>query len=236
MKGISGPNTVFVNGDPETPDIEENTGVDFPGVQFDCLLDKTWREVERSQNSFSYSYDLLVVELQSNDSPFVFKYNKSPGTFGKCDACYTTTILKIKCPCNKMFYCDLACKKKDERYHLSNCEYENRVDNQTLESLSFQPEDGARRGVVGLYNLGNTCFMNSALQCLSNTWPLTTYFLGCHFKSEVNMVNALGTQGKLAFQYARLLNELWNKGSDTFSPNSLKNAVGEKNTMFQGYS
>jgi ubiquitin carboxyl-terminal hydrolase 4/11/15 len=166
----------------------------------------------------------------------VFKYNKSPGTFGKCDACYTTTILKIKCPCNKMFYCDLACKKKDERYHLSNCEYENRVDNQTLESLSFQPEDGARRGVVGLYNLGNTCFMNSALQCLSNTWPLTAYFLGCHFKSEVNMVNPLGTQGKLAFQYARLLNELWNKGSDTFSPNSLKNAVGEKNTMFQGYS
>lgn len=92
-----------------------------------------------------------------------------------------------------MFYCNLDCRKKDQKYHRANCEYENRVDNVTLENLAFERMPEAKRGVVGLYNLGNTCFMNSALQCLSNTWPLTQYFLGCYFKNEVNMTNALGT-------------------------------------------
>ena len=41
-------------------------------------------------------------------------------------------------------------------------------------------------GATGLSNLGNTCFMNSALQCVSNAQPLTKYFLEKDHLLEIN--------------------------------------------------
>ena len=60
--------------------------------------------------------------------------------------------------------------------------------------------------------------MNSALQCLSNTWPLTKYFLDKRFIGEINENNPLGTKGMLVYHYAKLMNDLWNKENDTYTP------------------
>lgn len=85
----------------------------------------------------------------------------------------------------------------------------------------------SRGGLVGLANLGNTCFMSVGLQCLSHLEPIAAFFLTGKYAEEINTKNPFGTGGRLARAFARLQEQLWQRSACIQSPRQIHSTLAK---------
>ncbi|XP_061055760.1 ubiquitin carboxyl-terminal hydrolase 20 isoform X4 [Eubalaena glacialis] len=80
-------------------------------------------------------------------------------------------------------------------------------------------------------NLGNSCYMNAALQALSNCPPLTQFFLECGGLVRTDKKPAL------CKSYQKLVSEVWHRKRPSYVvPTSLSHGIKLVNPMFRGYA
>ncbi|ETN39723.1 uncharacterized protein HMPREF1541_05949 [Cyphellophora europaea CBS 101466] len=96
--------------------------------------------------------------------------------------------------------------------------------------------EGRPKGNIGLTNLGNTCYMNSALQSIRSVQELTEYFLSDMWAKELNKKNPLGHNGNVAKAYANLVKNIFEeRAGGAFTPRDFKHTIGKYNPSFAGY-
>ena len=96
-----------------------------------------------------------------------------------------------------------------------------------------------KKGYIGLENLGNTCYLNSVIQCLRHNIHLTDYFLQNKFREDLNE-NIIQTT--LCVEWYSILNSLWiNDENKTLVPKRFLRAFKQTcmklgKYSFAGYS
>ena len=138
----------------------------------------------------------------------------------------------------------------------------NDNDNHNDEETIKKRKELTVRGLTGLKNQGNSCYLNSIIQCLSNldlfrSWLIKDYFKNKLYHNSVTILSAKKRkkenisdditirlskteldnviENTIVYRLAEVFKEMW-KQNCTITPKSLKDIIGEYSIIFKGYS
>ena len=88
-------------------------------------------------------------------------------------------------------------------------------------------------GVIGLLNIGATCYMNATLQCFSNILGLRKQLLNKDMYEDLKKNK--NTTKKVSFALAEVISNLWkNINKRFYAPENFKKLISEMNNLFVG--
>ncbi|CAB4058669.1 USP15 [Lepeophtheirus salmonis] len=236
----------------------------YERVDFDYVDKPTWDEmvriftmnsekdcIERKVMLDGHKFDTpeslieKIRERLSMDSSMDIKIKvENPSKFSKLDSSRITYVTKDSNSIDAITFGSILSVEK----HSPAKPLKLRNKNNSMDILTqFPPaiiwhliQKDVRRKIRSLASVvyrisGILVFMNSIIQGLSNTPPITEYFANDNYIEDINKTNPLGMKGEIAKAFGEMIKLMWSGNYSYIVPRSFKSAVGRFAPQFSGY-